>query len=274
MNYIEQIKGFWIAQEVNQLGSSEIAMYFYLLEIWNKTGWVGTFHRNNYKVMGDLSIKSYKTLQSIRDRLQASGIIVYKGKIGDANVEYTMTDLGKFYRGSGRGSGVGCGRGSGVGDGIGSGVYNINQTKPNQTKQSKSHSGAKAPDRKKIELPYWKNFIEEWNSWYEKTIGCKYMYLDKDFAHLKKIYKFLEKRAEEKKFEFTEDNLLAAFRFFLQKAWDKDSWLRNNFSIPNILSQFNQIVNEQRKTDSKAKQPTGANVSTGSILQKINAMPD
>lgn len=136
--------------------------------------------------------------------------------------------------------------------------------------KSKSHSGEPV---KKNELIFWKGFIEQWNEWYLAKTGESYNYQAKDFSHLKKIYQFLEKRAQAKKFEFTEENLLAAFKFFLNKAWEKDEWLRQNFSIPNILSQFNQIANG--KSDSKnGKQPTGASVNTGSILSRINAMPD
>lgn len=270
MNYIEQIKGFWITQEIHQLGTSEIAMYFHLLEIWNKTGWIGSFKRNNYKVMADLSIRSPKTLQSIRDRLQQSGILVFKTKNGDAQCEYMMTDLGKFYRGNGSGKGVG----SGVGNDRGAGIDNINQTKPNQTSISPvKPEKPKKPKDNPATLPYWNAFVEVWEKFYLKQTTQKYMYMAKDFGCLKKIYLFLQKRGEEKKLEFNEKNLIAAFTFFLDLAFKKDQWLRDNFTIPNVLSQFNQISNEARDTKSK-QQPTGANVSTGSILAKISTMPD
>lgn len=276
MNYIEQIKGFWLAQEVNQLGCCEIAMYFHLLEVWNKTGWVGSFHRNNYKVMADLSIKSYKTLQSTRDRLQSAGLLVYKTKNGDANTEYSMVDLGKFYKGSGRGSGGGDGRGLGKGSGGGDGRDNINQTKRNQTKHSKSHSGDKPPVEKKKDAgkpkaQFWDEFIRVFDEWYHSKFGSKYRYMKKDFAHLRMIYDFLKKRSDEKKFEFTSENLSAAFSYFLNRAWDKDNWLRNNFTIANLLSQFNAIANGTQSTSNQP--PTGAAVSAGSIVAKISGMP-
>lgn len=138
--------------------------------------------------------------------------------------------------------------------------------------KSKSHSG-EPPAKEKTELIFWKPFVNAWNDWYKLKIGNGYNYLDKDFAHLKKIYKFLEKRAIDKNFVFNEENLVMAFQFFLNKAWDKDEWLRQNFSIPNVLSQFNQIANA--KPDRKnGKQPTGGQVDTGSILSRINSMPD
>lgn len=271
MNYIEQIKGFWITQEVNQLGACEIAMYFHLLEIWNKTGWTGTFNRNNYKIMADLSIKSYKTLQGIRDRLQDAGILEFRQKNGDANVVYKLADLSKIYQGSGKGLGKVRAK---VWErfGKGSGEVNINETKPNETKHSKSHSPPNGGDEKK-ELPYWKKFVDEWHKQYELLMNEKYLFMAKDFANLKRIYKFLESRARSKNFVFNEENLLKSFTFFIQKAWEKDLWLRENFSISNCLAKFNEITNGQQNYKN-GKQPTGANVSTGSILTKIAGMPD
>lgn len=127
MNYIEQIKGFWLAQEAYQLGTSEIALYFYLLETCNKTGWTGTFYRNNYKVMADLSIRSRKTLQSVRDKLKSAGIIDYYQSKGNANVQYMLLDLGKKY--TGKGTGLGTSWGTGLGTSWGT----LNKTKLNQT---------------------------------------------------------------------------------------------------------------------------------------------
>jgi hypothetical protein len=124
MNYIHQIKGFWIVAELHQLGHSEISLYFYLLEVWNKTTWAGQFKRQNTKIMGDLKIKSYKTLQSFRDKLAGAGALQFRQRNGDGNVEYQMADLspyyfqaeednlGKNYRGFGQGSGKGLGKGS------------------------------------------------------------------------------------------------------------------------------------------------------------------
>jgi hypothetical protein len=252
MNYIHQIKGFWNKQEVNQLGTSEIAMYFHLLEIWNKTNWLDTFRRNNYKLMADLDIRSYKTLQGVRYKLQLAGILKFTQRNGDANVEYEMTDLSNFYKGSGEGSVKGSVKGSGEG----SGEVNINETKPNKTKHSKSHSDNLPVKRKVNEVStnvlYWKQFVETWNQFYKSKKGESYVYQKKDFGCLKKIYTFLKKRSEEKKDEWTENIVIKGFNFFLELAYKRE-WLQENFSIPNILSQFNQIANGQTNGSYSAK---------------------
>ena len=202
--------------------------------------------------------------------LKSANILIFKQRNGDANPEYVMTDLGKIYRGSGKGLVGGLGKGSGKG----LVEVNINETKPNET--SKYHSAAKAPVNKKKPVEekkiYWKVFIEKFHDWYLKKFNTKYLFLKKDFAHMETMYVFFEKRSIEKKFEFTEENFLAAFEFFLNKAWEKDEWLRNNFTIPNLLSQFNQIANGYRKTGQK--QATGGDVSMSGIAQKLAAMPN
>ena len=251
MNYLFQVKGFWVKYEVNQLGTSEIAMYFYMLEVWNKTGWIDTFKRNNYKVMVDLGIRSYKTLHAVRSKLQSSGILKFIQRNGDANAEYKMDDLSIFYKGSGKGSGEGIDKGLGKG----SGKVNINQTKPNQTNNSKSHLGER--ETNKTQMIFWKEFIKTWNECYLNKIGGKYNYLDKDFKNLKTIYQILEKRALAENIEFTNENLMNDFNFFLNKAWEKDEWIRKNFTVSNVLSQFNQIANGTTNGNYAAKPNNG-----------------
>lgn len=276
MNYLEQIKGFWIAQEAHQLSTSEIALYFYLLEICNKTGWIDTIYRNNYKVMADLSIKSYKTLQGIRDRLRNAGVLEYYQKNGEANVGYELNDLGKNYLGAGdqlgknyQGKGKGSVKGKGKGSVKGPVEEKINQTK-NQTKHSDSNESAPAASSEfeKV-MAYWKIFVSAWDKFYLDKTGSKYRYQKKDWGCLKKIYDFLKKRSEEKQYDWNEKNMVDGFNFFLQKAYDKDDWMRNNFSCPNLLSQFNQIANEKRVTDNRKG---AAPVSTKSAFDKIDAM--
>lgn len=266
MNYIEQIKGFWLAQEVNQLGTCEISVYFYLLEVWNKTGWAGTFYRNNYKVMADLSIRSPKTLQAVRDRLKGAGLLVFKTKNGDANVMYQMLDLGvnlgKKYRGSVEGSYRGSGVGSVEGSYRGSGIDNINQTKLNNII---SRSGAS--EQKKIKK-YWAEFIKVWDDDYRSHFeNEEYQYLKKDFNHLGKIHEFFEKRARARNMEFSEQYLCEAFKFFLNKAWKKDEWLRKNYTPSNMLNQFNAIVNETEKSAAGSAKRSGE--SRLSAIEKL-----
>lgn len=87
-------KNFWTLQNSYQLGVTEIALYFYLVEVSNVCGWIGTFKRSNSKICADLSI-SFRTLQSARDRLKQIGILDFKTRNGDANVTYTFAKFAK-----------------------------------------------------------------------------------------------------------------------------------------------------------------------------------
>lgn len=126
IDYRNQIKFFWLAQEAYQLGTSEIALYFYLVEVSDKTGRTGTFYRNNHKIMIDLGIKSYKTFQSVRDKLRAAELLEYQQRNGAANVHYTLADLSKKYQGIYQGLVKGIGQGSVKGSGEGSGEVKTN----------------------------------------------------------------------------------------------------------------------------------------------------
>lgn len=89
MNYIEQIKGFWLAHEVEEFPINAIALYFYLLEVNNKASWISSFKRNNSKICADLGITK-PTLNTCRNRLKQAGLLDFETKNGSANVTYTF----------------------------------------------------------------------------------------------------------------------------------------------------------------------------------------
>ncbi len=92
MNYITQIKGFWMLHEKHELNATDTALYFYLLEICNSANWVNPFKRNTAKIMADLKI-SRSSLERSRKRLRSAGIIKYKSVNGTANTTYQLTNL-------------------------------------------------------------------------------------------------------------------------------------------------------------------------------------
>lgn len=118
-------------------------------------------------------------------------------------------------------------------------------------------------------LPHWERFVSVFENFYLSLFDQKYTYQKKDFGCLKKIYQFLQKRAEQKHYPWTEKNMAEAFEFFLKKAAEKDGWLKANFSIPNLLSQFNQIVNgtEQQPAGKAGAKNAGAKVTGADLNQ-------
>lgn len=97
MNYIEQINHFWHKHEEHMFGSTEIALYFHLLNICNKCNWVNPFKRRNTLICAQLGIAK-ATLDRSRFKLQQAGMIDYQsnGK-GDSNIKYIIvTPNGKY----------------------------------------------------------------------------------------------------------------------------------------------------------------------------------
>ena len=96
MNYIDQINLFWRKHEEDMFGPTEIALYFHLLDISNKSNWTNPFKRRNTKICADLGIAK-ATLDRARNRLKQSGIIDFfsKGK-GDTNIVYVLNNEEKY----------------------------------------------------------------------------------------------------------------------------------------------------------------------------------
>ena len=97
MNYITQIKAFWLHHEKHSLTPTDTALYFYLLEVCNSTNWVNPFKRNNAKVLADLHL-SRATFFRSRSKLKKAGLLTFGPQNGTANVTYKLTDLEAMYR--------------------------------------------------------------------------------------------------------------------------------------------------------------------------------
>lgn len=268
MNYLDQIRGFWRSHEEHSFSSTEIALYFHLLEVCNICQWKNPFRRNNAKIRADLGI-SYNTLKNARNRLSQAGLISFKTLNGSPNVTYTLSKFDKVS------IEVKVEVSNEVSNEVGDKVFTTkDKLNINKTKQSKSHSSAKANVKKKTELVFWKEFIGVWNNFYLKKLENEYNYMAKDFGSFKKIYGFLKKRIETKKRNFSEENLMETFKWFLEKAWEKDEWLRQNFTVSNVLSQFNQIVNES-KTNQHGKSNGGQRGNgSGKLSGRATINPD
>lgn len=241
INYITEINKFYDWLETNQVPKAAIALWNALMHINNKTGWDKAFTVAISTIESKTGFKRSELFEA-RNVLTQKGRIVWRQRGGNLCAEYEIcffsvhnTDASADTSADAKAYSKRTQK------------HTINKQDLEETKQSKSHSAASAPAKKNSELLYWKSFVDKWNAWYSLKHKNPYNYLEKDFANLKRIYKFLERRLYAKKIEFTEEKLLAAFDFFLEKAWNKDEWLKQNFSIPNVLSQFNQITNASDK---------------------------
>ncbi|MDE3250276.1 MAG: hypothetical protein KGO82_16565 [Bacteroidota bacterium] len=238
-----------------------------LVDICNQENWCTSFQVAN----GELTTALYcneKTLIGWRQSLVNAGLLIYtsgKSKRAFGIYELVVETAVKIT------ANVTTDQGTNLTANPGTNPSDYNKLNKRKTKQN-TGAGGKPPRSKNKGRDFWEPFVATWDEFYaSKNNGSTYAYQAKDMGCLAKIYDFLKARAAAKKFEWNEDNLKGAFSFFLRKAYDKDQWMRDNFSIPNLLSQFNQIANESAR---KKEQPaTGADVNTSSIFSKINAMP-
>lgn len=92
MNYIELINKFWKSHDENCFSTTEIALYFHLLDICNSCQWKNQFKRRNTKILADLCI-SYNTLKNARNRLAQFGLISFKSQNGNSNVLYSLSKI-------------------------------------------------------------------------------------------------------------------------------------------------------------------------------------
>ena len=263
MNYIDVIKAVWKWYQSSILEPNDYCLMMRLIAISNDDmGWEDCFLRNNYELIGSTKL-SYKQLHHSRNKLQQLGLISFNQRNGNPNCRYeidfeALLKLSKKSKAEGKVT-ARLGKGEGV-------------DKLNKTKLNNSFSDGDPPEPKKEKevLAYWKEFVEKFDEFYLEKFKSKYNYLEKDFAALKKIYKFLKNRAAAKNSEFTEPLLLESLIFFLSKAWEKDDWLKQNFTISNCLGQFNQIVN-----GNNTQKPSTSSQKGGTIddLQSLKRTP-
>lgn len=85
MNYIELVNNFWLLDEELQFTPNETRLYFYLLKIANRLGWVESFVHSDEKTSANVGI-SKNTLKTARKRLIESSLICFlEGGKGHAN---------------------------------------------------------------------------------------------------------------------------------------------------------------------------------------------
>lgn len=93
MNYIKQLNEFYPTLDYKPLNAEAIAIYFCLLQIANKTGWIDQFRVANTVLMSKCNIDKQK-LTRAREKLIAQGYITYsKGKNQSEAPTYNIVKL-------------------------------------------------------------------------------------------------------------------------------------------------------------------------------------
>ena len=257
MNYIGLINKFWLLHEEHSFCTTEIALFFHLLKINNQCSWKESFRRNNSKIEADLRI-SFNTMKNARHRLSQAGIIKFQSKNGSPDVTYSIT-LSKFDE-------VTTKVGDEVDDEVTTKVTTkvtstkdkLNQTKPNQTKKSKSHSETEVPVIEKIEdlitsskqpeEGFYKKFVSVWFEFYQKKFSMTATFGALEGEKLKSIHKKIKQKAEEFQMDWNEMNAELALRQFLEVA-ASDKWYRENFQLSILDTKFDLIIVKALKSN-------------------------
>lgn len=88
-SYIQYINTFWKVSKTASFTSTDIALYFYLLDINNSCHWLESFKHNNKAIQAVLNI-SFKTLSKARENLCRKGLIRFQTQNGSPNVSYQI----------------------------------------------------------------------------------------------------------------------------------------------------------------------------------------
>lgn len=93
MNYIKQLNELYTTLDYKPLTAEAIAVYFVLLQIANKTGWIAEFKVANTVLMSKCNI-SIDILKTARNKLKTQGYIDYtKGKNQNDAPKYKIVKL-------------------------------------------------------------------------------------------------------------------------------------------------------------------------------------
>lgn len=269
MNYIEQIKGFWRSHDVETYPTNVIALYFYLLEVNNKTSWSVSFKRNNSKICADLGI-SYPTLNNSRNRLKQSGLIDFKTQNGNANVTYTLKEFLKVT------NEVSDEVTNEVTNEVGSRLFKSKDKLKLKQKLNNISSVAKAPEEKEP-TKFWKSFVDIWFRRYDQVTGAKPTFNPAAAKNLKSIIQRLEKMYFDKNTEHWEEvKALITFNKFIDNAL-RDDWLKSNFLLTNLSTQFDKIINQPKNgtksntsgTPSSNSGYKSASIDTAELIQQL-----
>jgi hypothetical protein len=93
MTYIDLINRFWLRFEEEEISRTEMALFFYLLNVCNRRRWQAQFSLTNKNIMVNLDI-SENTLSKCRDRLVELNLIKYeKGERNGFSPRYTIVGV-------------------------------------------------------------------------------------------------------------------------------------------------------------------------------------
>jgi hypothetical protein len=265
VNYIDVMNKFWLLRRSRRITSLQADLYYFLLNESNNRGdgrdWENPLECANGLVCSSIGC-SENSLADARNVLQQIGLITFtKGITKTKSPTYYLNICG-IDRGKHRGNERGNGRGNEPNTIIG-------KTKPKQNETSKSHCDAEAPpSEKKESTEHWDVLVKVWFDFYgekfvsDDKVPKKPIFNAAQGKKFKHIIGHLKKSAKDANHEWVEDRAVRYLKYFLNKAWGHDDWIRQNFELGNLLAKFNSITN------TKIEHGTGVQNSWGNSTKK------
>ena len=271
------------------LSAAAQALFYELLAICNEDKWPDQFNCSNLELCSSLDVQE-KALIRYRLQLIEADLLFYRsGKNRKAIGSYSF--FKKF-----NGSHLGCDKdspndspkckktsnGCHLGYHLGCLFDSPNGTKkPDNIDKHKRESktkintvvgNKKLPTKKSpiISVEYWQRLVDTWFEFYKSKFEVEPTFNPVMAKNFKSIILNIKKLGTADGTIWSEEFATRLLHHFLNKAYG-DKWLKENFLLTNLYSKFDSIV---QKTKTNEKQPTGGAVNSGSILAKINSMPD
>jgi hypothetical protein len=277
MNYLKLILRFWKLRRSKRITNLQADLYFYLIQECNERDWENPFECANKLICGSITI-SEPSLIDARNRLQQLGLIEFNsGKRNEKSPIYFIVEsesnltsnLNFLSRNQ-----------------VNTLVESLDETeekappikeqtkRKQKPKQNQTSFPPQADVEKKVATMFWEKFVAEWFSFYEQKFSIAPTFNGQSAKSLKFIVETIEKAVKKTDKQWTEEFAVTSLRHFLQLAYS-DEWLKQNFLLNNLASKFDSIIQKRKNGNNQTGQPaTGGNVSTSSIFNAINAMPD
>lgn len=148
-----------------------------------------------------------------------------------------------------------------------------NKSKRKESKGDNTTGATSAPKVDKIDGEIWKVVVDTWFTFYESKYQDKPIFSGRDPAALKNLCRMIEKKViAAPGHTWNVGNCAAHLTRFLQIAHSLD-WLKDNFLVQNLVSQFDKIIASGKNGSAKsAKSATGEGINVQSAFDKIDRL--
>ncbi len=308
MSYISLIRAFHKLNEHGGISCYATALYFMLLEECNTSRWKNPFNVETRRIQQRLGI-SRPTICKARKELEALGLLKFEdGKNGNQYSKYTLSNVSAdgseckgdlHYDRSEKRPSVNVANSSvnlantdtllynkdikttftdvkvptaGADGLVKEGAKNVVEDRVGDGCGDKAPKTRKKPTPKKKTSPTLVSRAREvFEAYFKQEYGERYYWEGKDGKHMQGLLqKISNSRAvRDNPLPVDDDSLLDALAKFLASIEKK--WVRNNFSVPTINSQYNNIITEIKNASNELKKNAGQNHTTQPGYQKVGA---